>query len=73
MKLKFHMILQALLTAGQIINVLHPVLPEKARVMAVAALPAIQMGVSILNHHFNTNGTPQSEAFRPSDRQQSLF
>lgn len=60
---KVHIIIQVSLLALQVLNAVAPILQGNAKVYALTAISFIEGAVGIINHAFNTDGTPQSVPF----------
>jgi hypothetical protein len=73
MKLSTNMILQALATIAQILNLMLDILPTKYKPIAAVVIGCIQVIVSNYAHKVNPDGTPATQAYAPPPKTPSLF
>ena len=59
MTVKTNILIQIVMTLGQIVNQFAPMVPDKYAVV----LAVVQAVVGVLAHYYNTDGTPQTKAF----------
>jgi len=64
MSRRAHITVQIILLAAQLANALLPILSPDGKVIGLAFIGFLQGGVGIINHAFNTDGTPQTVAFQ---------
>ena len=63
MTLWMNMVAQAILGAGEILNVVAPFMTEHQKMVVTAILAVCSIVVSRLSHFYNTDGTPQQAPF----------